>query len=274
MEEMEEKAIREYYYNENKNKMDVISKNFKKSYIYNFYFNIVFSFVSLGGLYLWISFTNAGIKMAHILEEEIGTIHFPWMALSAPIAPLIAIMTFFANAFLIKKLNRISQLLYGIVFLFSLINLFVGFEPMNLIDMLILMSYTGVGIWMEDFAIRNYKDLDYLRKQEGFPDFNYGLEEGRHSKYTRYRERWLKKDKQLDYYTENERPITDFQVIEAEGASMDGIAVDSEQRDGWFENKTVSKGTVDYEDMEVLETVGTVDDSEYKMEDVRRKPLL
>ena len=106
LEEMEEKTIREYYYNENKNKMDVINKNFKRSYIFNFYFNIVFSFVSLGGLYLWISFTNAGIKMAHILEEEIGTIHFPWMALSAPIAPLIAIMTFFANALLIKKLNR------------------------------------------------------------------------------------------------------------------------------------------------------------------------
>ncbi|MGN1089841.1 MAG: hypothetical protein ACI4Q6_05515, partial [Huintestinicola sp.] len=162
---------------------------------------------------------------------------------------------------------------YGAIIILSIGDIFFKYGPMEITHIAVLVIYAAVGIWAQDLATRNYKEIRYLSAQEGFPDFNFGLDEHKVNKYTRYRERWLRREKQLDYFTENERPITDYVSTAATSTSMEGISVDEEKRDGWFENKSETKNvSADMEDLQT-EGAGIVDESEYIFEDVRHKPL-
>ena len=282
MKELEENILREHIFSDNAEKMKVVRKNFKTARQYNVYVNLAVVLFSFAAIYLWLSFTNAGIRMAHRLDEEIGVISFPGAAVSALFAPAITIMSYIADVFLIKKLNRCSQLLYLIIFVFSVVNLIFRFEPMKILDMVLLILYSVLGLWTQDFAVRSYKELNYLSTQEGFPDFNFLIEKDRHSRFVKYREKWLNKNKELDYFTENEKPIQEYEVTEAASENaMDGISVSADKCDDWFENKDdneiQSKNNGSFDEMDVLETdeikAELPDESEYVIEDPRRRPL-
>lgn len=280
MNELEENIIREHMYEDHRQRMETVKKNLKITRIYNFYFNLLMTFVSVFGIYLWFCYTNAGIKLALTLEEEIGQILFPWYAVTFFLTPPITVMSYLADIYLNKKLTAACDICYLIILLFSVSNLFLRYEPMALMGMIFLIVYSGLGLWTQDLAVRSYKELEYLRTQEGFPDFNYGIERDRHSRFVKYREAWLKKQKKQDYYSDNEKPVTDFAIVPADqGGEMEGIRIDTQTCFDWYEDKKdiseKDKSESDNSDMEYLEADPSMlpDSSEYIIDDIRRKPL-
>lgn len=279
MEELEESIIREHNYDEYHARMVAVKRNFTVSYVYNVIFNVIIFAVSLAYIYLWLSYTSAGIRYANTLEEEVGVINFPGYAVTLFFTPALVIMSYFCDIFYVKKLNRICQVIYLIILLFAVSNLAFRYEPMKISHMILLIVYSVLGLWTEDFAVRTYGELEFLSSKEGFPDFNYAIEKDRHSKFVKYRERWLKKNKSLDYYTDSERPVTEYTVVAAENESvMDGISLDNEQCSSWFEGKSTEKSNSQGDVMDILEpdsidTSKLPDESEYIIDDVRKRPL-
>ncbi|MCI7767475.1 MAG: hypothetical protein MSJ26_05780 [Oscillospiraceae bacterium] len=277
MNELEENIIREHMYEEHRLRMEKVKKNLKTARVYNFYFNLLVSFVSVFGIYLWLCYTNAGIKLALTLDEEIGQIMFPWFAVTFFLTPPVTIMSYLADIYLNKKLTIACDILYLIILLFSVSNLFLRYEPMALMGMIFLIVYSGLGLWTQDLAVRSYKELDYLQTKEGFPDFNYGIERDKHSRFVKYREAWLKKQKKQDYFSDNEKPVTEFAIVPADkGVGMDGISIDTQTCSDWYEdNRDNEKVQSDNSDMEYFEADPSMlpDSSEYIIDDIRRKPL-
>ena len=208
MNDLEKEVVREKKYEENRRKMDIVKRNLMISRIYNVYVNLAVTLISAASMYIWVSYTSAGIKMVHILAEEVGTISFPWFGATFFIAPILLILSFVSDVFLIRKLSRISQVVYILLCIFTVLEIFLRFEPMKPSHIFILLVYSVLGFWSEDFAIRSYKEMDLLKDEEGYPEFNYLLEKDKNSKYVKYREKWLRKQKKLDYYGKEERPAT------------------------------------------------------------------
>ena len=200
MNDLEKEVVREKKYEENRRKMDIVKRNLMISRIYNVYVNLAVTLISAASMYIWVSYTSAGIKMVHILAEEVGTISFPWFGATFFIAPILLILSFVSDVFLIRKLSRISQVVYILLCIFTVLEIFLRFEPMKPSHIFILLVYSVLGFWSEDFAIRSYKEMDLLKDEEGYPEFNYLLEKDKNSKYVKYREKWLRKQKKLDYY--------------------------------------------------------------------------
>lgn len=278
MNELEENFIREHMYEDHRQRMAVVRKNMKGTRIYNVYFNLLVIFVSVFGLYLWFCYTNAGIKLALTLDKEVGQISFPWYAVTFFLTPPVAVMSYLADIYLTKKLNIACEIIYLVILLFSVSNLFLMYEPMAFFGILLLIGYSGLGLWTQDLSVRSYKELDYLKNREGFPDFNYGIERDRHSRFVKYREKWLKKQKKQDYYSDSEKPVADFAVVPAEKSDrMDGISVDTEVCSDWFEgkNEAPTEENKVTSDMEQLEADPSLlpDSSEYIVDDIRHKPL-
>lgn len=258
--------------------MKAVKNSFKAYRIFNVYFNIAVTVGSAAYIYLWLCYTNAGIRYNQQLDEAISAITFPGEAVTAFLTPFILIISFISDVFLVKKLNIAAQILYLIIGAFSLLNMVFGFEPMELSDMIFLIVYSVLGIFFQDKAIRCYKELDFLSDKEGYPDFNYSIECERHSKYVKYRTRWLKKEKQLDYFTDNERPVEEYEVIRSDKDNgMDGVSVTDQVREQWFDDsKKVIEATDSNDHMGVITseqiTLDTTED-DYVIDDVRRKPL-
>lgn len=276
MKELEEHIIREYDLEVNKGRMDQVRRNMKKSLIYNAYFGLVMCFVSVAYMYLWLSYTNAALIMNSMLDEETELIHFPFCGITIFLCPVITVLSFLADAFLYKKFNVISRWIYLGMLIFGITDMMFHYAPMNTLNGLIIIFYSAAGMWMEDFAIRSYPELDELVKCEGFPDFNPMLEIPRHSKYVKYRKKWLEKNKALDYYTDDERPIEEYNVTPAENSSaMDGVSVDNDKSEMWFEGKDPKAPKPPNSMMEELSGEGMEfpPESDYIVEDVRKKPL-
>lgn len=198
MNDLEKEVVREKKYEENRRKMYIVKRNLMISRIYNVYVNLAVTLISAASMYIWVSYTSAGIKMVHILAEEVGTISFPWFGATFFIAPILLILSFVSDVFLIRKLSRISQVVYILLCIFTVLEIFLRFEPMKPSHIFILLVYSVLGFWSEDFAIRSYKEMDLLKDEEGYPEFNYLLEKDKNSKYVKYREKWLRKQKKLD----------------------------------------------------------------------------
>lgn len=228
MNDLEKEVVREKKYEENRRKMDIVKRNLMISRIYNVYLNLAVTLISAASMYIWVSYTSAGIKMVHILAEEVGTISFPWFGATFFIAPILLILSFVSDVFLIRKLSRISQVVYILLCIFTVLEIFLRFEPMKPSHIFILLVYSVLGFWSEDFAIRSYKEMDRLKDEEGYPEFNYLLEKDKNSKYVKYREKWLRKQKKLDYYGKEERPLQNYSITEAPSANdMDSIGVEN-----------------------------------------------
>ena len=228
MNDLEKEVVREKKYEENRRKMYIVKRNLMISRIYNVYVNLAVTLISAASMYIWVSYTSAGIKMVHILAEEVGTISFPWFGATFFIAPILLILSFVSDVFLIRKLSRISQVVYILLCIFTVLEIFLRFEPMKRSNIFILLVYAVLGFWSEDFAIRSYKEMDLLKDEEGYPEFNYLLEKDKNSKYVKYREKWLRKQKKLDYYGKEERPLQNYSITEAPSANdKDSIGVEN-----------------------------------------------
>lgn len=268
--------MREKLCHDNFNRMRTVKSYFRTCRIYNVFFNLLVIYVSVVGVYLWISYTQAGIKFAASMDMERPVLYAPGFAVTFFCTPAITVMTYFADTFLIKRLNVICRWIYIGILAFAVSNLIFGYEPMKWQHLFLLILYAGFGAWSEDFAVRSYNELDFLAGQEGFPDFNYMIEQGNHSKYVKYREKWLKTEKKQDYYTDSERPIQDYNVTApVKENEMDGISVEAEKCEGWFEGKTTEAPDKQGDGMDILETdgAGVCSEEEYIASDPRRRPL-
>lgn len=281
MKELEEHIIREYTYNDHHERMMAVRKNFTVARIYNVYISAVFWIISLVNLNWAISNSLWGLVAAELLAgENTEMYYFPFSWVTVWTAFFVALFSILADAFLNKKFSAISFWIHLLTLVLTVLNLIFKFQPMKIVDSVILLIYSFIGMWTEDFAIRSYKELDYLSEQEGYPDFNPLLEIPRHSKFVKYRNKWLEKTKKLEYYADNEKPIDDLNVTvtAAETSSeMDGVSVDIEKQSDWFEGKDpkAPKPRSDLMDEIVNdEEIVLPDESEYIVEDVRRKPLL
>lgn len=131
MNDLEKEVVREKKYEENRRKMYIVKRNLMISRIYNVYVNLAVTLISAASMYIWVSYTSAGIKMVHILAEEVGTISFPWFGATFFIAPILLILSFVSDVFLIRKLSRISQVVYILLCIFTVLEIFLRFEPMK-----------------------------------------------------------------------------------------------------------------------------------------------
>lgn len=66
MNDLEKEVVREKKYEENRRKMDIVKRNLMISRIYNVYVNLAVTLISAASMYIWVSYTSAGIKMVHI----------------------------------------------------------------------------------------------------------------------------------------------------------------------------------------------------------------
>ncbi len=277
----EERERREKQFAENFERMRTVKKNFKIARIFNVYGSLVVGFVSFFYMYLWLSNANAAFRHAATIDEEVGPITFPVLALFVPFCPVIAVLSFFADVYFKEKFSRICRALYVLLALFFIANLFLSFERMNMVHMLLAIVYLIAGFWTEDHAVRSYPELDYLSTCAGYPDFNYLIERDTVSKYSRDREKWLRKRKKLDYFTPSEKPIESFdESVPEQTNGMYNVSVDDENKSTWFEQ---SAGVSDAK-MQEIETAADameliesgsyeLDESDYVIDDPRRRPL-
>ena len=70
MNDLEKEVVREKKYEENRRKMDIVKRNLMISRIYNVYVNLAVTLISAASMYIWVSYTSAGIK---IWEGFIGS---------------------------------------------------------------------------------------------------------------------------------------------------------------------------------------------------------
>lgn len=68
MNDLEKEVVREKKYEENRRKMDIVKRNLMISRIYNVYVNLAVTLISAASMYIWVSYTSAGIKMVHMSE--------------------------------------------------------------------------------------------------------------------------------------------------------------------------------------------------------------
>lgn len=275
MNELEENMIREYNYKENFARMRAVKRHMLTCRIFNVYVNIGIFVICFIMMLTWYANIGSSAKVEIETNGSMAQVLFPGAAVCAFLTPAIIIMSFCADVYLVRVLNKISQVFYLVITAFALSNLILMYEPMVIRDLVLLLVYGLVGFWTEDFAVRSYKELDELSKYEGFPDFNYLIEKDRHSKYVKYRNKWLNKQKNLDYYSTNEKPVENYNVSapNADG-HMDGISIEQAVSEGWFDNKTEAEL---YESLNIdsleIDDENKLDDKDYEVDDPRRRPL-
>ncbi|MDE6594154.1 MAG: hypothetical protein K2K57_13965 [Oscillospiraceae bacterium] len=246
MDEIIEDEVRERVCEENWRRMRTVKSNFTVTRIYNIYLGIPMALLSWILLIGWIMQTGTGMRKAiNMMAEEPEPVYFPWFAVTAFLVPLIVLLTFLTESKPKWLCNALAFLLHFLILFFAAADFLFRFEPMRYPDMIFLAIYGFLGMWSQDFALRSYKELDYLVTQEGYPDFNFNLEKGRYSRYVKYRNSWLKKQKQMDYFTPSERPAQKPITVRTESETqMEGIAVSESDKSEWFTQKETTAAEV------------------------------
>ncbi|MBQ8568800.1 MAG: hypothetical protein IJ446_06255 [Oscillospiraceae bacterium] len=159
-----------------------------------------------------------------------------WLC-TLPIALLGPIMALFANRLYKKWASIILYIIYVLYFVIGVLGVGGVWDDIDLTIGILLMAYGIIGVWSADMCWRSLKELDYLVTQEGFPSFNLAMQYFGRSRYVKFRENWLKKEKKYDYYSEKARPVANITVTAAETPDgMDGISADAKSGEQWFEN--------------------------------------
>lgn len=278
MDELIEDTIREKVCEENLRRMQTVQKNFRVTRVYSEYFGLAVTVFSFAAMFVWMTRSKqTALWQAGVMADEMGVIYFPWFAVTAVVCPLITVLSFIGDNLVKKGINLAVCFLYLGIILFAVSNFILRFEPMKNYGMFILAGYGLLGLWAQDFSLRSYKELNYLSTQEGFPDFNFNLEQGRYSRYVKYRNKWLRSKKKHDYFSGTAQPVNEYAEIKTDNEhSMDGIAALDSDSALWHENNSPVMGTdaaaADSE-MDGIETdgEGITDVAEY--DDPRHRPL-
>lgn len=144
--------------------------------------------------------------------------------------------SFLANKFYSKLCGILLYADYVLFFVLGIIALLEVPDDMPWWLGIPMIIYGVVGFWTADLCFRSLKELDYLVTQEGFPTFNLSMHYFGRSRYVKFREKWLDKNKKLNYYSESEKPVENVIVTAAETADgMDGVSADSGSEEKWFE---------------------------------------
>ncbi len=243
MDEIIEDEVRERVCEENRQRMMRVRKNFTVTRVYNFYFGLITVLSSWIALFIWLLQTGTELQKTINWAKALGdeyeiVVALPWYAVTAFLVPPIVLLTFITEHAPKRRCNQIAFVLHMIIAVFAAANMALRFEPMQFTDMMLLIIYGGLGMWTQDFALRSYKELDYLVTQEGYPDFNFNLEKGRYSRYVKYRNSWLKRQKKQDYFSSSEQPVKNPVTVRTESETqMEGIAVNESDKSEWFNQK-------------------------------------
>ncbi len=139
-------------------------------------FIILAGYYGLRGLAL---LSGADLVLAQkILNDELGTNDSSGLTFNTPYLYMlflfsIAVLSFVAFFFKLRKPHKFIFCIYAAGALFGLIGLFTGnFEgTWGIVKGLYLLIYGMYGMWLQDYIIRLHKELDELSLKEGFPDF-------------------------------------------------------------------------------------------------------
>lgn len=113
-----------------------------------------------------------------ILNEELGTNDSSGLTFNTPYLYMfflfsIAVLSFIAFFFKLRKPHKFIFCIYAAGALFGLAGLFTGrFDgAWGIVKGLYLLIYGMYGMWLQDYIIRLHKELDELSLKEGYPDF-------------------------------------------------------------------------------------------------------
>lgn len=223
-------------------------------------------FQNAGAAALADSYSEYLSESAELTEK----LTFPASAAICFFAPGIIALSVICDNFLRKSSAKIAACIYLFILLFGFSNLIFEYEPMEMGDMVLLIIYGAVGAFSQYMTIRDFDTIDELSHYEGYPDFNYLVDSGNHSKYVRYRESWLKKQRDRDNYDTNRRSTAEVKVTDNDNdASMGTVSLEMPSIDL---SRVSTDDSSDDEYMDALEAP-LLDNSEYVIDDPRHKPL-
>lgn len=81
----------------------------------------------------------------------------------------IFILSAISRAFRKKGINYALEIIFIASFIYGFICIFFSIMPVHY--SVLLMAASIYGFWVCDITLRQYKELDFLSKQEGYPDF-------------------------------------------------------------------------------------------------------
>lgn len=84
---------------------------------------------------------------------------------------LFLIASFSGISFAFKKKIFIwfNLIVYAVSFLYSIVSIYNS--SMSITYSVLLMAYSIYGLWVSDITLRQFKELKFLSKQDGYPDF-------------------------------------------------------------------------------------------------------
>lgn len=224
-------------------------------------------FQNAGAAALADSYSEYLSESAELTEK----LTFPASAAICFFAPGIIALSIICDNYLRKSSAKIAACIYLFILLFGFSNLIFEYEPMTLKDMVFLLVYGIIGAVSQYMTVRDFDTIEELSHYEGFPDFNYLVDSGNHSKYVRYRESWLKKQRDRDNYDENRRSTAKVSVTDNDNdAAMGTVSLEMPSIDIVETKHTDNMPESEY--MDVLEAP-LLDNSDYVTEDPRHKPL-
>ncbi|MGN0643151.1 MAG: hypothetical protein ACI4JJ_08375 [Huintestinicola sp.] len=281
---MESEFVRDQNFELNNNSMREVRKRFRISFGYNFGSAFALFFLSGYGLLYWLFSGTTDIVADLLMDYEITGYQLnPWI-ITMPLSIAMIVCTMLGCRYFRRKANFVNYILFAAYFILGLLCLggiinqavlggryFFGF---------FMMAYSMAGIWTTDLAQRNFKELDYLVTQEGFPDFDLNMNYMGRSRYVKMRERWLKKEKKFEYYSPSEKPEKKYYIVPDENKDkMESLSIDSENKDNWFTKGEQAKTTS--ENLGIMDEIATdfsfedepSEQEPQEKDDIRRKPL-
>lgn len=82
---------------------------------------------------------------------------------------VVFILSAISRAFRKKGINYALEVIFIVSFIYGFVCIFFSLMPVYY--SVLLMAASIYGFWVCDITLRQYKELDFLSKQEGYPDF-------------------------------------------------------------------------------------------------------
>ncbi|MGN0667069.1 MAG: hypothetical protein ACI4KF_11165 [Huintestinicola sp.] len=278
---MESEAVRDQNFELNRASMIAVRDRFRISFNYNLFVSLPIGILSVIMLNQWTLYSVTTMAVEAATGEKLSEFPIcPW-AITMILCPVISVLSFLGCRFFYRiphffnYLLYLSQIVCGYMLITGRISMI---SPKNNILFAVLWwIYACAGFYMTDLAHRNFKELDYLKTQEGFPDFDLNMNYMGRSHYVKMRNKWLEKNKKLEYFTPDEMPLEEYETIQESGnktAGMYGIKAAEKHKNDWFQSSVKTAYTKENTDsMDEISETPFLPEEEYEKDDIRRKPL-
>ncbi len=237
---MNSSYIRDTNFRENRRRMDIVEKYLNMTKYFGFVSALVIGAISAGlfSFFLFrffgLAIENAAINTVKAESEQIHVVFdFSGWLYSLITMIVIGVCSMLVGEYHKKGANIILYIAHLAYALLGLLTLLGVSDDMPRILGISILAYAIFGYLNTDRSQRALKDLDHLKTQEGYPDFNLAMYYMHQSRYVKMREEWENRDKKYDFYGEKERPVAGEITQYADGG-MEGLSVGEADRDEWF----------------------------------------